>query len=211
MAPKSKTVLHPVHGYKIKPTEDLKTIKRNERERNRVQTVNRGFEILRQNIPSAAPVKKMSKIHILNHAVGYIQYLHQLLQSSQYVKTESEVVEPHYMNQYHPYYGYQTPMTPTTPNSNASYFESDCDTSGVYSDYSLHSPAASTPTSSTFSWTASAHEYTSYNPQSYSVPEVSSTTQPQAYGQSRRKADDDSQSSGDEEDIIEAIAEWQHA
>ena len=55
MAPKAKLVaFHPVHGYKIKPPQDLKTIKRNERERKRVETVNKGFETLRQHVPAAA-------------------------------------------------------------------------------------------------------------------------------------------------------------
>ena len=67
MAPRAKLVaIHPIHGYAIKPPQDLKTIKRNERERNRVETVNRGFETLRMHVPTAAPVKKMSKVNILN-------------------------------------------------------------------------------------------------------------------------------------------------
>jgi hypothetical protein len=81
MGPKPKMiVLHPVHGYRIRPQEDLKTIKRNARERNRVQTVNQGFEHLRLHIPSAACDKKMSKVNILSHAVNYIQCLHAMVQ-----------------------------------------------------------------------------------------------------------------------------------
>ena len=81
MAPKPKlVVLHPVHGYKIAPPQDLKTIKRNARERNRVQTVNAGFERLRTIIPSASLDKKMSKVNILSHAVEYIHCLHGLVQ-----------------------------------------------------------------------------------------------------------------------------------
>jgi Helix-loop-helix DNA-binding domain len=84
MGPKPKMiVLHPVHGYRIRPQEDLKTIKRNARERNRVQTVNQGFEKLRLHIPSAAADKKMSKVNILGHAVNYIQCLHAMIQSQQ--------------------------------------------------------------------------------------------------------------------------------
>ena len=63
----------------MKPQEDLKTIKRNARERNRVESVNRGFEILKLHLPSAANVKKMSKVNILNHASEYIKYLHNIL------------------------------------------------------------------------------------------------------------------------------------
>ena len=79
MAPRPKHVIHPIHGYKVKPTENLKTIKRNERERHRVQNLNNGFEILRQNIPAVAAMKKMSKMNILSHAVNYIQYLQIIL------------------------------------------------------------------------------------------------------------------------------------
>jgi len=86
MGPKPKMiVLHPVHGYRIRPQEDLKTIKRNARERNRVQTVNQGFEHLRQHIPSAACDKKMSKVNILGHAVNYIQCLHAMIQQQHLV------------------------------------------------------------------------------------------------------------------------------
>ena len=82
MAPRTKLVaIHPIHGYAIKPPQDLKTIKRNERERNRVETVNRGFEVLRRHVPTAAMVKKMSKVNILNQAVDYIEYLKQILES----------------------------------------------------------------------------------------------------------------------------------
>ena len=50
MAPR-QLVVHPVHGYLIKPPEEVTTMKRNKRERNRVQSVNRGFEVLRQHLP----------------------------------------------------------------------------------------------------------------------------------------------------------------
>ena len=73
MAPKAKLiVLHPVHGYKIKPTQDIKTVKRNQRERTRVQTVNTRFERLRIMVPTSLQDKKMSKVNILGHAVEYI-------------------------------------------------------------------------------------------------------------------------------------------
>ena len=75
-------VLHPVHGYKIKPQENLKTIKRNQRERSRVETVNKGFESLRLQIPRAAAMGKLSKVGILGEAVDYIQYLHTLLNAT---------------------------------------------------------------------------------------------------------------------------------
>ncbi len=84
MAPRTKLIaIHPVHGYVITPQQDLKTIKRNARERNRVQAVNSCYENLRRNVPSAAVYKKMSKVNIVHHALEYIHQLMQALQGEQ--------------------------------------------------------------------------------------------------------------------------------
>ena len=78
--PRTKLVaIHPVHGYAIPPPQDVKVSRRNARERNRVKCVNNGFEILKRHIPSAAAVKKMSKVNILTQAVEYIEGLQSLL------------------------------------------------------------------------------------------------------------------------------------
>ncbi|CAJ0585494.1 unnamed protein product, partial [Mesorhabditis spiculigera] len=55
--------------------------RRNERERNRVNQVNNGFNQLRDRVPTLAPTqnKKMSKVETLREAVKYIQYLQCLL------------------------------------------------------------------------------------------------------------------------------------
>ena len=85
MVARSKLVVyHPVHGYPIHPTQDLKTIKRNARERNRVETVNRSFETLRQHVPTAVQYKKMSKVNIVHHALDYIHQLMYMLNAPQY-------------------------------------------------------------------------------------------------------------------------------
>ena len=81
MAPRQKLIaIHPVHGYAIQPQQDLKTMKRNARERNRVQAVNSCFENLRRCVPSAAVYKKMSKVNIVHHALEYIHQLMEILQ-----------------------------------------------------------------------------------------------------------------------------------
>ena len=81
--PRTKLVaIHPVHGYAIPPPQDVKVSRRNARERNRVKTVNNGFEVLKRHIPSAAPVKKMSKVNILTQAVEYIECLQGLLKDT---------------------------------------------------------------------------------------------------------------------------------
>ena len=159
MAPKSTYIT----GYRANLGTDHKTIKRNERERNRVQNLNSSFEVLRQNIPGAAPMKKISKIQILHQAVNYIQYLHQLIETTrQNVKTE--VVSPggQQYDCYPGYYqGYQSPTTPLSPPLS---YESD--TSGVFSDYSMQSPH-------TQDW--SAHHQYHYH---HTGQEVTSTTSP---------------------------------
>ncbi|XP_076373249.1 achaete-scute homolog 1-like [Tachypleus tridentatus] len=53
--------------------------RRNERERNRVRLVNRGFATLRQHVPGGTTKKKMSKVETLRSAVEYIKRLQQLL------------------------------------------------------------------------------------------------------------------------------------
>ncbi len=91
MAPRTKLIaIHPVHGYVITPQQDLKTIKRNARERNRVQAVNSCYENLRRNVPSAAVYKKMSKVNIVHHALEYIHQLMQVLQGEQISTGSSE-------------------------------------------------------------------------------------------------------------------------
>lgn len=187
MAPKPKHLIHPIHGYKIKPTENLKTIKRNERERNRVQNLNSGFEVLRQNIPAVAAMKKMSKIQILSHAVNYIQYLHQILESSPGIDYSIIKTEPtshnysHYPGQYYQYqHQQQAPLTPTTPVTPVSPVHYDSDTSGVFSDQSMVSPQ----------WPHYHHHQQYHHFQQQHL--VSST------------------SSDDEDEVIDAIADWQH-
>ena len=61
MAPR-QLVVHPVQGYMIKPTEKGATMKMNKRERNRVESVNRGFEVLRQRL--LVLQGKVSKVHV---------------------------------------------------------------------------------------------------------------------------------------------------
>jgi len=152
MGPRPKLVaLHPVHGYAVKPTQDLKTSKRNARERKRVETVNSGFEILRQHIPSAMAAKKMSKVNILSHAMEYISQLHAILES----KNQSGGGAPHHQYQdqtyqYPPSYGQYTPeITSPAPSSascplfsNTSFSYTTQNESGYDSEYSfLPSPA----------------------------------------------------------------------
>ena len=210
MAPRSKMVaIHPIHGYAIKPQQDLKTIKRNERERNRVETVNRGFETLRRHVPTAATVKKMSKVNILSEALDYIMQLKQMLdQPGSDMTLEPQQMSPwtqyHHQPQYHhhhhsPHHHHHSPhqyhqqMTQLTPSS-----YQDTSSHGYYSDTSLQSPALSR----SHSWTSP-------------VVTKSAWTSPQSFHEVHIKTElpdsttDIVDSSGDEEDVLDAIAEWQ--
>ena len=182
MAPKSKQM---ISGYKVNHNIgfDHKTIKRNERERNRVQNLNSSFEVLRQNIPGAAPMKKMSKIQILHQAVNYIQYLHRMMEKPEMVSPGSVQYEQSYPHYYQGYSGSAGPLSPLSPHY-------DSDTSGIFSDYSMTSP-------NTSDW--SAHQVYQQSLQfQQTFPEVTSTTSTT------------NQVSEDEDDeVIEAIADWQ--
>ena len=183
MAPKTKLVaFHPVHGYKIKPQQDLKTIKRNERERKRVETVNRGFETLRRHVPTAAMVKKMSKVNILSQAVDYIQHLQQILESSSQPQQSPWSSSCLQTSQYsHSPIPYHTQTNHCSPGT-----FSDSSSQGYFSDSSsLHSPH----------WQVSPY---------VSAPQYSS------YHIKQELPDSTSQeSSGEEDDVLDAIAEWQ--
>ena len=218
MAPKPKLVaFHPVHGYKIKPPQDLKTIKRNERERRRVEVVNKGFETLRQHVPNAAPVKKMSKVGILNEAMEYIQYLKTVLVTSSSSSSEPVLLnytqhipyhhlpyhqsdhshqshqshQPHQPHQPHHSHQPQSPvMAPQSQLISPAYAPGPSSDQGFVSDYSQASPGPA--------W------HTPHHHQHHQVSQVSSSSHYQ-----NLKYDRDVESSGDEDDILDAIAEWQ--
>ena len=236
MAPKTKLVaFHPVHGYKIKPQQDLKTIKRNERERKRVETVNRGFETLRQHVPTAAQIKKLSKVSILTEAMDYIQYLYGCLQHS-----PSEPVLLNYSQR-------TAPSSPLLYQSGPFQYQQHQD-QGFYSDYSQHSPAAWTPhftpkhepqyTPKHEPQYTPKHEphYTPNEPQYTPKHEPEYTLRNESHVQYTPRQDraipfplkheaqsplsqpqylqsaaheDEGESSGEEDDILDAIAEWQ--
>ena len=114
--PRTKLVaIHPVHGYAIPPPQDVKVSRRNARERNRVKSVNNGFEILKRHIPSAAAVKKMSKVNILTQAVEYIEGLQSLLEEGPVRPATTPLVQESgqaYQAQYP-----APPLTPISPNT----------------------------------------------------------------------------------------------
>ncbi|KAF8361085.1 hlh-3 [Pristionchus pacificus] len=56
--------------------------RRNERERKRVDQVNKGFHDLRDRVPLVAQNKKMSKVETLRQAAKYIQQLKAILENA---------------------------------------------------------------------------------------------------------------------------------
>lgn len=57
--------------------------RRNERERNRVKTINSTFAKLRQHLPCSAKNKKLSKVQILRSAIQYINQLQHILDAQE--------------------------------------------------------------------------------------------------------------------------------
>ncbi|CAJ0955905.1 unnamed protein product, partial [Mesorhabditis belari] len=115
--------------------------RRNERERNRVNQVNVGFNRLRDRVPklAVAPNKKMSKVETLREAVKYIQYLQWLLQAEgAQVPLPSPSPPPHETtaSSNHATYAQQLP-------SSASFFQSQANFYGHHSLKSEESPTSS--------------------------------------------------------------------
>ncbi|KHJ80435.1 Helix-loop-helix DNA-binding domain protein [Oesophagostomum dentatum] len=68
--------------YKKKRTEitGKQRVAANERERKRMNSINRGFEHLRQRLPTMPQDKKLSKVDTLKGAIQYIRELQALLE-----------------------------------------------------------------------------------------------------------------------------------
>ena len=255
MKPRTRLVaLHPVHGYAIPPPQDVKVSRRNARERNRVQSVNHGFDVLKRHIPTAASVKKMSKVNILSHAVNYIEALTSLLRETPPVPpppTSSPSSStsfppnpepspgsfPHHQPCYTTAAGssYPPPLTPISPNTHPYYqgfrsqqqYESGYDTSptGFYSESETCPPTGGCPHPASIgtrshSWTAGDVQARSYPPRHFppsptpsdppSLPPTSHQHAPSTPHQSvDLKREKPEESSGEEDDILDAIAEWQ--
>merc|ERR1712130_372553 len=105
-------------GTKSQNLADLKTIKRNARERGRVENLNKRFEMLRQNIPALVGVRNSSKISILNQATLYIQYLEQLAQNININKNGSSYYENYFLSSY--------PQSSSPSGSISSLSSSEC-------------------------------------------------------------------------------------
>ena len=254
MRPRTRLVaLHPVHGYPIPPPQDVKVSRRNARERNRVKSVNNGFEVLKKHIPTAAPVKKLSKVGILSHAVDYIRNLQMMLNDGELeeptdsksmpatlIKTEPsiEYIQRHLPqpttlpSSTSPGYSeaqqspvYPPPLTPISPNTmyyptpqatyytttvpNRAGYESGYDSAlGLYSDteYMLPQPLKQQQ------GIISPHHHSMPSPADSTTMSLktSSTSMTYALPPSKRtKLDPDS--SGEEDDLLDAIVEWQQS
>jgi hypothetical protein len=228
MAPRPMAV-HPVHGYAIKPQEDLKTIKRNQRERNRVQTVNSGFDVLKQHLPGTAHLKKVSKVGILQHAMEYIGYLTRVLHAQQHQQPMvfSEFSSMRCLEQ-------QQAMVPGASDADVQltgYSRLSQPTSDFYSDsdspmqpspmhsqvhamqspghHAMHSPLHhAMPSPAPHHMMHSPAHHTMHSVPAMSPYPASSYPAPPALVSSTTNSHDDA-SSGEEDDILDAIVEWQ--
>ena len=219
--PRTKLVaIHPVHGYAIPPPQDVKVSRRNARERNRVKSVNNGFEMLKRHVPSAAPVKKMSKVNILTQAVEYIESLQSLLDD-----VPSQPSKPVPLTGFPPSGGYQEtqtyqtypgpPLTPISPNTMFSpcyppppppftprHYESGYDSSQEQFQEHQHQHQHH------HQYQHHQQQYNKVSPLSPPDSSVSATSPGPGYlvaGQVQAREE----SSGEEDDILDAIAEWQ--
>jgi len=227
MKPRTKLVaIHPVHGYPIPPPPDGKVSRRNARERNRVKSVNNGFDVLKRHIPSASSIKKLSKVSILSHAVQYIQNLQYMLnetgddgskglEENAPMKWEAGTESPSPVQLNHSPATYPPPLTPlstalTPLSTNTMYYdhyprsyESGYETS-VYSETESHVQGLLQSTFPT-------HHHQLYP--NCALPSPCSTL-PETYSlpkkvQISRETNAAGDSSGEEDDILDAIAEWQ--
>ena len=223
--PRTKLVaIHPVHGYAIPPPQDVKVSRRNARERNRVKTVNNGFEVLKRHIPSAAPVKKMSKVNILTQAVEYIECLQGLLKdtppspapagspypppssASSTLSSYSPAPGPGYCYPA-PYHAPTPPLTPISPNTlYYPHYPTPTPTSSrtqYESGYDSHGEGAVGEGERKAAWHHPEyhHHHHHHSPNPHSLLPLPSRTQ--------KQQDTSHDSSGEEDDILDAIAEWQ--
>ncbi len=72
---------HMYHHHHLQPPHPGSIARRNERERNRVKTINGTFAKLRQHLPTPGKAKKLSKVQILKSAIQYIHQLQGILES----------------------------------------------------------------------------------------------------------------------------------
>ncbi|XP_076314767.1 achaete-scute homolog 1-like [Tachypleus tridentatus] len=129
-----------VHEYSYCSSHNRPSVmaRRNERERNRVRLVNRGFATLRQHVPGGATKKKMSKVETLRSAVEYIKRLQQLLteddenHTSPNIKHEAET-----MSVFHGYHEMQSPA----PSIVSSFFPSSSTSSPTSDEIVVSSKA----------------------------------------------------------------------
>ena len=204
MGRKQLAVLHPVHGYKIKPQQNLKTIKRNARERTRVENVNKSFESLRLQIPRAAAMGKLSKVSILAEAVDYIQYLHTLVNANNNLQQQSfhtgEVEEGYYSD---------VQMSPTSPQT------------WIPSQYSPQYSPQCSPDKDGYNLQTEEQQYKMHSHYSsekqyresvfhYNSSDGHSSSPPHSFKSSTLDYESWPKEDETKEDIVNSIVEWQH-
>ena len=142
---KHGTIFHPTPGYAIPPPIPLTVARRNVRERNRLKTVNDSYECLRAHVPVAAKAKRMAKVDIIKHTIDYIQKLQRLVSSiegpnsDQFPQTNQRLQDDRILSSQFVSSG-STPSTPFSsipPSCNSSSYSPSCE-SGYSSPGQYH-------------------------------------------------------------------------
>ncbi|XP_022710465.1 uncharacterized protein LOC111273033 [Varroa jacobsoni] len=133
----------------------LSVARRNERERRRVQHVNRTFDTLRHHVQGYKNAnKKMSKVETLRCAVEYIRELQTILGLSQEDKVlcAADDNEPYDQGNISTNFDYQMPITPSSPTQPSQTLSFEYPSGDPFSSPSSNtssplppSPPASTP------------------------------------------------------------------
>ena len=186
-------IFHPTLGYAILPPIPLTVARRNARERNRVKTVNDSYECLRAHVPVAAKAKRMAKVDIIKHTIDYIQKLQRLVSSiegpnnDQFPETNQRLQDDRIL---HPQFrsSDSTPSTPFSsipPSCNSSSYSPSCE-SGYSSPGQYHE-----------------------NKQTMHAAGYSVWKQGQSGASDTFPVDDDVLEAMVDDEVLDAIAEWQ--
>ncbi|XP_053318146.1 neurogenin-1 [Spea bombifrons] len=125
----------------IRTIKKTRRVKANDRERNRMHTLNSALDELRTILPSFPDDTKLTKIETLRFAHNYIWALSETLRLADQSKEKTQKELMHL--------GYMSPETPSSPGSDAgSWVSSDSPSSSPSSSFSICTSSPSSPATS---------------------------------------------------------------
>ena len=190
---KHGTIFHPTLGYAIPPPIPLPLARRNARERNRVKRVNDSYECLRAHVPAAAKAKRLAKVDIIKHTIDYIQKLQRLVSaiegpnSEQFSQTNQRLEDDRVLSaQFLPSDSLpSTPFSSIPPSCNSSSYSPSCE-SGYNSPGQYHENMQAMHAAGCSGW---KHGHSGAS-DTFAV-------------------DDDVLEAMEDDEVLDAIAEWQ--